>query len=113
MSSNNGISSENLTILTLYKQQVSLLNKRIKSMKDTLLKVWDDVNNQNTQNTPNTILDKHIICLQFETKIKELEQMVSIMDSECNNAITTERHLQFIKIKYSKINENYHETEEE
>jgi len=74
-------------MLRFYKQKVRELTKRIKSLKVTLLQIWDEVNNQNTQNTPNTILDKHIICLQLLIQIKLLEQMVNRLDSDWNNAI--------------------------
>jgi len=88
MSSNNEISIENLTLLRFYKQKIRDLTKKIKNLKVSLSQIWDAVNNQNTQNTPNTNLDRHIICLDLLIQIKLLEQMVSRLDSSWNYAIT-------------------------
>jgi len=104
MSRSNTISEESLTEIRLYKQKIIELTSRINNLKVRLLHLWCDISgNTHTQNNQNTILNKHIICLKFLTKIQLFEQMNSELVSRLNNLMTIARYLQYMKRQFSAL----------
>jgi len=92
------ISEDLLTKIRPHEQRIIDITSRIHNLKVRLLNLWGDRRTVNT-------MDRHIICLEYLTKIRLFEQMNSELASTLNNLVTMARHMQYIKMKCLALNE--------